>query len=306
MEDCVMTNLPTNYHNFEIQKENIRKFSNRILEPVELKAVDEKFLWKFDHRVTGTEFNAAIEQIQEAFKKNYEISKDIVREFKDVYNTFESLDKDYIQGICASVATAKESAKQALEASNQANDSFEEARSAQERIEKTTNALRYTVEKFQERFEQLDFKIRQQDASIETLSTCIYSELEQQKLLREKITSDLESYKAKIAEQSRIVLELKEKIDTKVAEFKTQIDEQNRSIQEVNGIINSYVEYYNSKFDEQRSFNIELSTKIDAYKEEYQAKFGEQNATIEELNKKIKYAYIVSAVAIIAACANFL
>ena len=200
--------------------------------------------------------------------------------FKDVYNTFESLDKDYIQGICASVATAKESAKQALEASNQANDSFEEARSAQERIEKTTNALRYTVEKFQERFEQLDFKIRQQDASIETLSTCIYSELEQQKLLREKITSDLESYKAKIAEQSR-------------------------SIQEVNGIINSYFEYYNSKFDEQRSFNIELSTKIDAYKEEYQAKFGEQNATIEELNKKIKYAYIVSAVAIIAACANF-
>ena len=210
-----MTNLPTNYHNFEIQKENIRKFSNKILEPVELKAVDEKFLWKFDHRVTGTEFNAAIEQIQEAFKKNYEISKDIVREFKDVYNTFESLDKDYIQGICASVATAKESAKQALEASNQANDSFEEARSAQERIEKTTNALRYTVEKFQERFEQLDFKIRQQDASIETLSTCIYSELEQQKLLREKITSDLESYKAKIAEQSRIVLELKEKIENK-------------------------------------------------------------------------------------------
>ena len=133
MEDCVMTNLPTNYHNFEIQKENIRKFSNKILEPVELKAVDEKFLWKFDHRVTGTEFNAAIEQIQEAFKKNYEISKDIVREFKDVYNTFESLDKDYIQGICASVATAKESAKQALEASNQANDSFEEARSAQPR-----------------------------------------------------------------------------------------------------------------------------------------------------------------------------
>lgn len=280
MEDCVMTNLPTNYHNFEIQKENIRKFSNKILEPVELKAVDEKFLWKFDHRVTGTEFNAAIEQIQEAFKKNYEISKDIVREFKDVYNTFESLDKDYIQGICASVATAKESAKQALEASNQANDSFEEARSAQERIEKTTNALRYTVEKFQERFEQVDFKISQQDASIETLSTRIYSELEQQKLLREKITSDLESYKAKFAEQSR-------------------------SIQEVNGIINSYVEYYNSKFDEQRSFNIELSTKIDAYKEEYQAKFGEQNATIEELNKKIKYAYIVSAVAIIAACANF-
>lgn len=280
MEDCVMTNLPTNYHNFEIQKENIRKFSNKILEPVELKAVDEKFLWKFDHRVTGTEFNAAIEQIQEAFKKNYEISKDVVREFKDVYNTFESLDKDYIQGICASVATAKESAKQALEASDQANDSFEEARSAQERIEKTTNALRYTVEKFQERFEQVDFKISQQDASIETLSTRIYSELEQQKLLREKITSDLESYKAKIAEQSR-------------------------SIQEVNGIINSYVEYYNSKFDEQRSFNIELSTKIDAYKEEYQAKFGEQNATIEELNKKIKYAYIVSAVAIIAACANF-
>lgn len=275
-----MTNLPTNYHNFEIQKENIRKFSNKILEPVELKAVDEKFLWKFDHRVTGTEFNAAIEQIQEAFKKNYEISKDIVREFKDVYNTFESLDKDYIQGICASVATAKESAKQALEASNQANDSFEEARSAQERIEKTTNTLRYTVEKFQERFEHVDFKISQQDASIETLSTRIYSELEQQKLLREKITSDLESYKAKIAEQSR-------------------------SIQEVNGIINSYVEYYNSKFDEQRSFNIELSTKIDAYKEEYKAKFGEQNATIEELNKKIKYAYIVSAVAIIAACANF-
>ena len=49
----------------------------------------------------------------------------------------------------------------------------------------------------------------------------------------------------------------------------------------------------------------EICAKLLTVPEEYQAKFGEQNATIEELNKKIKYAYIVSAVAIIAACANF-
>ncbi len=292
-----MSNLPINYHSFEINKNKIKDFSNTLPTPIELKAVAEDGII-FDHRVTGAEFNSAIKQVQKAFRENNDVNKKIIKEFSVIYDAFESLDKDYIQGIKSSVASADKSSKQALEA-------CAKARVAREEIKKTQEVLIKNVKNLQGKIEVIDSSLSKKDVAIKNLAESINSELEQQKLLREKITSDLESYKAKIAEQSRIVLELKEKIDTKVAEFKTQIDQQNRSIQEVNGIINSYVEYYNSKFDEQSSFNIELSTKIDTYKEEYQAKFGEQNATIEELNKKIKYAYIVSAVAIIAACANF-
>lgn len=159
-----MTNLPVNYHKFEAQKDKIKRFSENLPKLIELKSVKEqKDFWivSFDHNVTGKEFNSLVEDLQKVLRKNNEVNEKITKEFGSIYDTFESLDKDYIQGICASVATAKESAKQALEASNQAKDSFEEARAAQEKIEMTTKALRYTVEKYQERFEKIDFTIRQ-------------------------------------------------------------------------------------------------------------------------------------------------
>lgn len=290
-----MTNLPINYHKFEIQKDAIKRFSENLPKPVELKSVDEKSIHIFgssflDHKVTGEEFNSLVKALNKALEDNNEISKMLTKEFGSIYNTFESLDKDYIQGICASIATAKESAKQALEASNQAKDSFEEARSAQAKIEMTTKALRYTVEKYQDRFEEVDFTIRQQDSSIATLSEFINSEIAEQKQLRDKIISGLELYQKQIAEQNRTVLELKDKITADVEAYETKMSEQSKIILELKGKIASFIEHYRAEIEEQNKKFAKLNNKINSYAANYRAKAEEQSRNIAELNRNI-YSY---------------
>lgn len=225
-----MSNLPIKCSSFELNKEKIKKFSANLPRPIELNAVAEKRFCFFDHNVTGKEFNSLIQDLQKALCDSNEVDRKIIKEFASIYNTFESLDKGYIQGICASVASAEESSQQALAAN-------EKARLAQDRINITMKALQNTVEKYQEKF------------------TEIYLELEQQKKLSEKAVADVEEYKTKIDAQSRTMLYLNGKIDESAATYKAII--------------------------------------------------AAQKETVEKLNQKIKYAYIVSAFALVVACANF-
>lgn len=225
-----MSNLPIKCSSFELNKEKIKKFSANLPRPIELNAVAEKRFCFFDHNVTGKEFNSLIQDLQKALCDSNEVDRKIIKEFASIYNTFESLDKGYIQGICASVASAEESSQQALAAN-------EKARLAQDRINITMKALQNTVEKYQEKF------------------TEIYLELEQQKKLSEKAVADVEEYKTKIDAQSRTMLYLNGKIDESAATYKAII--------------------------------------------------VAQKETVEKLNQKIKYAYIVSAFALVVACVNF-
>ena len=225
-----MSNLPIKCSSFELNKEKIKKFSANLPRPIELNAVAEKRFCFFDHNVTGKEFNSLLQDLQKALCDSNEVDRKIIKEFASIYNTFESLDKGYIQGICASVASAEESSQQALAAN-------EKARLAQDRINITMKALQNTVEKYQEKF------------------TEIYLELEQQKKLSEKAVADVEEYKTKIDAQSRTMLYLNGKIDESAATYKAII--------------------------------------------------AAQKETVEKLNQKIKYAYIVSAFALVVACANF-
>lgn len=225
-----MSNLPIKCSSFELNKEKIKKFSANLPRPIELNAVAEKRFCFFDHNVTGKEFNSLIQDLQKALCDSNEVDRKIIKEFASIYNTFESLDKGYIQGICASVASAEESSQQALAAN-------EKARLAQDRINITMKALQNTVEKYQEKF------------------TEIYLELEQQKKLSEKAVADVEEYKTKIDAQSRTMLYLNGKIDESAATYKAII--------------------------------------------------AAQKETVEKLNQKIKYAYIVSAFALVVACVNF-
>ena len=225
-----MSNLPIKCSSFELNKEKIKKFSANLPRPIELNALAEKRFCFFDHNVTGKEFNSLIQDLQKALCDSNEVDRKIIKEFASIYNTFESLDKGYIQGICASVASAEESSQQALAAN-------EKARLAQDRINITMKALQNTVEKYQEKF------------------TEIYLELEQQKKLSEKAVADVEEYKTKIDAQSRTMLYLNGKIDESAATYKAII--------------------------------------------------AAQKETVEKLNQKIKYAYIVSAFALVVACVNF-
>ena len=64
---------------------------------------DGGFLDLFDHKVTGDELNKRLKTIQNFFiSSNNQINR-IITEFREIYNTFDVLDKDYIASIVSFV-----------------------------------------------------------------------------------------------------------------------------------------------------------------------------------------------------------
>lgn len=264
-----MSNLPINYRNFELNKARIKAFADDVSQPVKLDFVEETKLLFFDHNVTGKEYNSLIRQLQQAFIAINNANVKTKKEFLTIYDTFESLDKEYIQSILASTASANEAAQQADAASKEALKACEKADKAREKTNITINALNNIAQKHQQKFEAITLSIRQQDANIQGVSAFVSSETQKQIELREKMISDIEVYR-------------------------TQIDTQNKTIAEMSNFVRSNIE-------QQKKLSKKMTSDIEAYKTQIAA----QNETIADLTNKIKYAYIVSAIAISIACAHF-
>jgi hypothetical protein len=85
------------------------------------------------HKVTGEEMNLLASQVQESIIEIHDLIKSTISEFNEVYNAFETLDKDYIQSIIISLKSAQ--------------IANEEAKKAQIDISNTIDALKLTVSK---------------------------------------------------------------------------------------------------------------------------------------------------------------
>ncbi len=101
-------------HNFEDAKRRLKEVSEKKPEEFEIGLVElkDKFLFlEGDHKVTGKEFNDRIIAIQQHLinlhTKTYENNK----EFGEVYNALEALDKDYIAVILTSINAIEEVSK---------------------------------------------------------------------------------------------------------------------------------------------------------------------------------------------------
>lgn len=113
-----MANIVIKEHDFQKSKNSIKKFSNDIPKEVELDEVRSKkgfkeFLLSDNskgHKVTGEEFNDRLDQIRNNFISANETQIKMIKQFGEVYNALEALDKDYIQAILISIkATEKTS-----------------------------------------------------------------------------------------------------------------------------------------------------------------------------------------------------
>lgn len=92
-------------HNFQKILKRLKAFSERQKEEIEIKSVatyDFGLMGLFfdsDHKVTGREFNDRIEDIQNILIRLNKKNIEIVKEFNDIYETFDYLDKEYISAI---------------------------------------------------------------------------------------------------------------------------------------------------------------------------------------------------------------
>ena len=101
-------------HNFEDAKRRLKEVSEKKPEEFEIGLVKlkEKFLFlEGDHKVTGKEFNDRIIAIQQHLTNLHTKTYENNKEFGEVYNALEALDKDYIAVILTSINAIEEVSK---------------------------------------------------------------------------------------------------------------------------------------------------------------------------------------------------
>ena len=132
---------------FNNAKEQLKVLSNNVPKEVTFARVDTKgtiIPWN-SHNVTGEEVNRLILNIEKSLIDVNNNITPLYGEFIKVYNTFDELDKEYIQGILGAVRSANIASKQAKDASDKALRALGKAENAQNDIKETLEALQITV-----------------------------------------------------------------------------------------------------------------------------------------------------------------
>ena len=108
-----MNEIAIKKHNFDAAKNRIKEFSEKSDSELNIELVETSggFLGLGNHMVTGRELNERITAFQKYLIDINKINNDTIKEFREVYNTFDILDKDYISSIVASVEAIKKNKK---------------------------------------------------------------------------------------------------------------------------------------------------------------------------------------------------
>lgn len=120
---------------FEKQKTELKRFAQQPVTSTELDKFSTDGQWNdffaggipgvlTGHKVTGEEMNSLVVKLQSCFAEVNERGRKVIKEFGQVYETFEALDRGYIQGILISVKSAEEASKEAKEAQKDINDTM--------------------------------------------------------------------------------------------------------------------------------------------------------------------------------------
>lgn len=100
-----MNEITIKRHSFDLAKNRLKEFSEKTAAELEIDKVqtDAGFLGLFDHKVTGYELNRRLETIQDHFIAINTTNNAVIKEFREIYNALDVLDKEYISSIVANV-----------------------------------------------------------------------------------------------------------------------------------------------------------------------------------------------------------
>ena len=100
-----MNEMVIKRHSFDLAKNRLKEFSERTEAELEIDRVetDGGFLGLGDHKVTGNELNRRLETIQGHFIAVNTTNNKVIKEFREIYNALDALDRDYIASIVANV-----------------------------------------------------------------------------------------------------------------------------------------------------------------------------------------------------------
>ena len=186
-----MNEIAIKQHSFEIAKNRLKEVSEKTETNFELKGVDTDGFFPFsDHRVTGKEFNEKLVDILNYFTTINETNNKIIKEFREVYNALDVLDKDYITSIVANVKAIEKTS----------ND-----------VRIQQNILKQHNEKLENQQNKLDIHQVEINKSVESISKIVSAlkifkdKLEEYRHLNDidQIWRDIENHSSILAESKR-------------------------------------------------------------------------------------------------------
>lgn len=186
-----MNEIAIKQHSFEIAKNRLKEFSENTENKLTLDPVDTDGFFPFsDHRVTGQELNDKLVDIQKHFTTINETNNKIIKEFREVYNALDVLDKDYITSIVANVKAIEKTS----------ND-----------VRIQQNILKQHNEKLENQQNKLDIHQVEINKSVESISKIVSAlkifkdKLEEYRHLNDidQIWRDIENHSSMLAENKR-------------------------------------------------------------------------------------------------------
>ena len=280
-------NIQIRKDKFDLAKKRIHDLANNVPTVEELPTLETEggwFGWS-DKKVTGAEMNQITRNINNSFiKNNGEIIK-IYNQFKEVYNTFDILDKEYIQGIIMATNEAKEASDKAKAISIQAEKNSLQAGEISLQTEKAWK-------KAEEALNRVIVAQTEKDKIIEALSTNILK-LEETKIgidrefsLLKKRFEEVESIKTLGESIQKSFLEINQNIST-LERFKFRLEEYHH-LKDIDTIWEN-VEKHKQEIKELHSsindLNEDINLSIEKIKNDFQSSFLEINQNISTLER---------------------
>ena len=267
-----MNKIEIRKHSFDLAKNRLKEFSETRKGELEIDKVQTAgdFFGLGDHMVTGNELNSRLETIQEHLIAVNTTNNKVIKEFREIYNALDVLDRDYISSIVANVKA----------------------------IEKTSNDVRIQ----QGTLKQHNDKLASQQSKLDAHQV----EIEKNVANISKIVTALEVFKEKL-EGYKHLTDI-DKIWNDISESKENLNVINNSLQDIDVMwdslesIRKYFDEINENAQKQQSESKakdeELSAVIQNNKDEVDKRIAEavqtSNNAIELLTRKVKYAYLIA------------
>ena len=301
-------NIQIRKDKFDLAKKRIHDLANNVPTVEELPTLETEggwFGWS-DKKVTGAEMNQITRNINNSFiKNNGEIIK-IYNQFKEVYNTFDILDKEYIQGIIMATNEAKEASDKAKAISIQAEKNSLQAGEISLQTEKAWK-------KAEEALNRVIVAQTEKDKIIEALSTNILK-LEETKIgidrefsLLKKRFEEVESIKTLGESIQKSFSGVNQNIST-LERFKSRLEEY-QHLKDIDVIWESSEEHHKqlASLDSQLSqTKTDLAKLDDTITRSFQETHSEIDMKNELLKKRIYIAYWIAGGALFFSLLQFI
>ena len=198
-----MQDLNESKEKFEVQKRNLKSLTSEINNEVQLPNVNSKdFI--FNHKVTGDEMNNFTVAIQHILTELGNTDIKVVKQFEAVYNTLDTLDREYLNSIVGNIKTVEALSNDIKKKTDLNTESiFEifkglvEERNARESSENKYDEL---IDKIHREDKVRDKKLKEREKKDKEHDKAIEEKTrkdkEQDKLLKEQEQKDIEHDKA--------------------------------------------------------------------------------------------------------------